>query len=67
VSNGVSFLEKMMIRLGFHEDFVALLMACVHSVTYKVRFNNQEIEKFVPPFTLFVLTLCRRALKSSGS
>jgi hypothetical protein len=56
-----------MIRLGFHEDFVALLMACVHSVTYKVRFNNQEIEKFVPPFTLFVLTLCRRALKSSGS
>jgi hypothetical protein len=42
------FLEKMMIRLGFHEEFVALLMACVHSVTYMVRFNNQETEEFVP-------------------
>lgn len=35
------FLEKMMLQLGFHSEFVELLMACVNSVKYKIRFNDQ--------------------------
>jgi hypothetical protein len=42
------FLEKMMIRLGFHQDFVTLIMACVRSVKYKVRYNDQETDEFSP-------------------
>lgn len=34
------FLEKMLIRLDFSSEFVELLMACVKSVKYKVRFND---------------------------
>jgi hypothetical protein len=36
------FLENMLIRLGFHQNFVELMMACVRSVKYKVRYNDQE-------------------------
>jgi hypothetical protein len=42
------FLENMLIRLGFHQNFVELLMACVRSVKYKVRYNDQETEGFTP-------------------
>jgi hypothetical protein len=37
-----------MARLGFNEEFVDLLMACVWPVRYKVRFKDQEIHVFVP-------------------
>ena len=43
-----NFLESMMIQLIFDQHFVDLLMICVRSVTYKVRFNNQETYSFVP-------------------
>lgn len=36
------FLEKIMSRLGFHEEFIELLMACVKSVKYRVRFNDRS-------------------------
>jgi hypothetical protein len=42
------FLENMLLRLGLHSKIVELLMACVKSVKYKVRFNDQETEGFVP-------------------
>ena len=42
------FLERMMSRLGFHVDFIEILMACVKSVKYKVRLNDQETDMFVP-------------------
>ena len=35
-----NFLESMLIWLGFDTNLVELLMACVRSVKYKVRFNN---------------------------
>ena len=43
-----SFLHDMMIKLGFHEQWVELIMECVKSVTYKVRFNSQETEGLRP-------------------
>lgn len=43
------FLERMPAQLGFHRNIVDLLMACVTSVKYKVRFNDQETEDFGPP------------------
>jgi hypothetical protein len=38
----------MLIKLGFERDFVDLLMTCVQSVKYKVRYNDQETEGFIP-------------------
>jgi hypothetical protein len=43
-----NFLEIMLIKLGFHMEFVELLMACVRSVKYKIRYNDQETEEFTP-------------------
>ena len=43
-----SFLHDMMIKLGFHEQWVELIMECVRSVSYKVRFNSQETYVFNP-------------------
>jgi hypothetical protein len=42
-----TFLERMMIRLGFHHDFVGLIMACIRLVKYKVRYNDQETNYFI--------------------
>jgi hypothetical protein len=42
------FLENMMRKLGFAERWIELMMACVRSVRYQVRFNSEEINMFVP-------------------
>ena len=42
------FLEKIMIKMGFHQRWVTLIMACVKSVKYKVRVNSMETETFIP-------------------
>jgi hypothetical protein len=42
------FLENMMRKLGFAERWITLMMACVRSVRYQVRFNSEETEMFVP-------------------
>lgn len=45
--NGV-FLEKMMTKLGFDQRWVKLIMACVKSVRYRVRFNSTETDTILP-------------------
>jgi hypothetical protein len=45
---GWDFLKKMMIKLGFHIQWVDLIMAYVTSVSYSVWFNSQMKEGFIP-------------------
>ena len=42
------FLEKIMIKLGFDQRWVKLIMACVRSVKYRVRFNSIETDTIIP-------------------
>jgi hypothetical protein len=42
------FLENMMIRLGFDERWVSLMVTCVNSLRYQVRFNSEETKMFTP-------------------
>ena len=42
------FLEKIMIKMDFHQRWVTLIMACVKSMKYKVRVNSMETETFIP-------------------
>jgi hypothetical protein len=43
-----NFLQDMMIRLGFDQTWVNLIMSCVTSVNYRVWFNVVETESFTP-------------------
>jgi hypothetical protein len=40
--------EKMMLKFGFDARWVALIMACVPSVKYSIRFNSTTTESFSP-------------------
>ena len=42
------FLEKIMAKIGFDQRWIKLVMACVTSVRYNVRFNNFETDIFTP-------------------
>lgn len=42
------FLEKIMLKLGFDDRWVSLIMSCVTSVRYTARFNSMETETFTP-------------------
>ena len=42
------FLRNMMMRMGFQEEWVEMIMECVSSVSYKIRFNVTETDEFVP-------------------
>jgi hypothetical protein len=43
-----SFLRDMMVRLGFDQISVNLIMTCVTSVNYSVWYYSDETETFTP-------------------
>jgi hypothetical protein len=43
-----TYLQKVMLRMGFARRWVDMIMACVSSVRYNVRFNSMETDVFIP-------------------
>jgi hypothetical protein len=43
-----SFLKEIILKLGFHKEWVNLIMQCVSTVEYRVRFNAEETKSFKP-------------------
>ena len=63
------FLERILLKLGFQESWVALIMECITMVSYSILVNGEPKGMITPsrglrkgdPFvSLFIPFLCRR-------
>ena len=62
----------MMHKLGFDNRWIELIMECVSSVRYRVRYNSQEIDTFIPsggirqgdPLSPYLFLICAEGLSS---
>ena len=66
-------LERVEIQLGFHKKIVDLIMTCVTSMKYTVRFNGREMDCFIPcmglrrgdPSPPYLFHICVECLSSA--
>ncbi|XP_073119607.1 uncharacterized protein [Henckelia pumila] len=66
------FLKHMLLRLGFHSQWVELVMKCVSSVRYTVVHNGHEVGPIIPqrglfqgdPLSPYLFLICMEGLSS---